>query len=230
MLIGGGLLSGSVLLHGMLKTPSAEFVSSRGLHQPALTMGAADARLSTQIFTRLGLQRPDEPEIDLERPTESDLRFLMDTLGSHDAAARKSAARALTVILEPRAVGLLARAPGTIEERSFFCAGALEILRFATRDQSAALMIDVLMDTERPPTETCRLELEAKLTFIGGETSELLPGMLDSLSPRVRRYALQHLPPSSDAEMIARVRALQNGHDLEQTRLAIAWLLRSESD
>jgi HEAT repeat protein len=201
-----------------------EYVAARGLEQPVQAVGAADARLTEQVSGRLGLSRPKEPEIDLSNPTEADIRFLIETFDGKEPGGRRSAARALVAIQEPRAVGLLVRAGGTPEERAYYCAGALEILRFKTREQAAGLMIDVLEDTSASIEPSCRSEIQQKLKFIGGETPEVLGVLLDSDRPRVRRFALAHLSPSGDGETRRRVEALKSDRDAGVAELARRWL------
>ncbi len=218
-----------IAMSGALKERSTipDYVASHGLDERAQAVGQADARLSRQLSSRLGLGDSREPEIDLTNPTEADVRFLMEMFRGKEAAARHSAARALISAQEPRAVGLLARAAGGADEEAYYCAGAFEILRFKTKEQAAELMIDLLEDTESPVREGCRSEMQQKLKFIGGEAPEVLGALVSSASVRVRRFTLKQLPPSGDGELRETIRTLTQDRDPAVAALARKWLAQA---
>ncbi len=209
----------------VLRPKAERVVREHGLEAPAQSLGRADQKLMDMISSHLFSGEEEEDEyIDLDHPREKDILFLMNTFREGDGGARLSAARALILIQTPRAVGLLVRAKGNPDELAFFCEGALEILRFRTREEAIGLMVDVLEDDAHPVSEVCRPQLEEKLAFLHPDDPMILRTLLDDSRVRVRVYALKHLPVVMDDDLVALIGRLAESADMRERREAQRWL------
>lgn len=193
--------------------------------ESSLPMAARDRDLLTSMQERL-LGTEAVTELNLDAPTEQDRRFLLEILRTGTRAGRASALRALVLLEEPRAVGVLVRLPGTKEEREAYCAGGLEIVRHQLREVAAELLVEGLAEPPGRVDSRCVEKLSAALELIGGGTSEVLEALLESASPRAQRHALLHWQGSASEEVVLRVMGLANGSDPLTQGLADGFLRR----
>lgn len=142
---------------------------------------------------------PGEDELlDLEHPTERDWRFLLETLAQGTPEGRRSAARALVVIGDGRAVRpLLARTGPTEDDAAFFCMAALEILRLQRQEQAVSEMITYLEGgAQRDPG--CRIEVADRLALAGGKNPDVLARLVADPEPSVRAFVAGFLSSTGD--------------------------------
>lgn len=227
------VLGVGILAYALLElTQSGQELLGKVAGKPPESLSLRDRALGQELSRFLGRDGEGEREIDLRFPSDADVAFLIETLQSdgseRNREARISAARALVVIQDERGITpLLAStgAPGrTGEERAFACSCALEILRFLTREKTAAWIINSLEDKALSLDEDCRSALEEKLTWIRGDSAEVLESLISSELPRAKLYALAHLKGSERPDVLQAIAELTVGADPKVAEAARRWL------
>lgn len=179
--------------------------------------------LKQQLVRSFGWSATEE-ELDLANPSEKDLRFLLETFAQGDAAARLSAARALVVLQEPRAVLPFLVTPGTGEERAFFCGAALEILRFRDRVTTVTLLAQALEQETDQLEPSCREELKAKLAWLQPFDVDVLQALLTHSVPGLQLFGLKHIMAEPPEELLQTIAELTQSRELAVGKAASAWM------
>lgn len=221
----GAVVLGALSYALLSKTPSGQQLLEKA-GPPPTALSSRDQQLKSELLTFWKGQQSEERELDLLNPTEADLKFLLETFTHETGAGRISAARALVLVQEDRAVPLLALAKGTEDEQAFFCGAALEILRFRTRERAAELMIDLLETPQSSLSPACRETLEEKLEWIRAAAPEVVQSLLLSPLKRVQVFALTNLPRSDSPDILQSVAELSVASDPTVSAAARAWLAR----
>lgn len=233
-LLGGGLVAAlplAFLISQVMDTAGKRVGSmmvENGLDDHAHRLKDADSDISAMVARELGEKSVVEGEIDFANPTAEDVRFLLGLLSTGNPEQRRSAARGLSEIGDPRFVRPLlinADEGGNPEaEPLFYCLAALEILRFRTRAEAAEWLLDTLEDTSLEIAPACRQELGDKLSLIGVDDPDVLRELLMSERPRVVLYALERMPKGTGPDTMAAVEALRLSPNEAVRNGAEAWI------
>lgn len=203
---GLGSLVWGVMVLAML-VGIAALVGTRFIGQPdSLTNVVQQARAldraATSRLDDLGMRyapRPsnNEPELNLEAPTDADFRFLFEILESGDQKARISAARVLKDIGDPRAVRPLFKAVRGIEAVDvFFLQCAMTILdrEEISPDRRIAVLVPVWEEESAHLTDEMKDAVRLKLRDAGAlDPDFLFEAAVSSGDPAVRRFAIREL-------------------------------------
>lgn len=177
------------------------------LFEPAPLELAVEPSLASASLDEPG--SPDEPRLDLEYPTERDWLFLEGVMKDGGPEARRSAARALVVMGRMRGVPLLfqaAREPG--HDADLFCLAALDVLRLQRSDDALPVLLQVMLDGDRPPSQQCRSEVSDRFAVAGGRDPERLASLAEHEDPSVRGFVASYLlevDPQGQAGLLARL-------------------------
>lgn len=149
--------------------------------------------------------------LDLEHPSERDWRFLFQTLDEGTPEGRRSAARALVVVGDPRGVRpLFDQARPEEEDAMFFCLAALEILRMQVRPVALSELIVALNEEGRPMLDGCRLEVRDRFELAGGKSADALVELVTSPDARVRSFVAGFLASDTSGRYREAVAVLCN--------------------
>ncbi len=152
---------------------------------------------------------PDEPQLDLEYPTERDWLFLQGVMRDGTPEARRSAAKALVVMGRMQGVPMLfeaARQPDA--DADLFCLAALDVLRMQRWDEALPALLQVMLDETAPPSQQCRSEVSDRFAVAGGRDPERLAALAEHEDPLVRGFVAAYLldvDPSGYGELLARL-------------------------
>lgn len=199
------------------------FLEQHGQGVVSEALRTRELALKQELGRTLGWNATEE-ELDLANPSEKDVRFLLETFGNGEEKARPSAARALVVLQEPRAVLPLLVKAGTPEERSFYCSAALEILRFRDRPTTVSLLVQALeLETARLEP-ACREELRSKLVWLQPFDADVLQALITHNAPALQQFALKNMLTEPPEELVQSIADLTQSRTQEVAKAAKQWM------
>lgn len=226
LLLGGILLGfGAVLsmkrVYGPAGGPAqglAVFEGARKIDQQAMS------RLQDLGIRFAREEKPGEPVLDLENPTEADFAFLESVLASNDPGARVSAAKVLRDIGNPRAVEPLIGAIRGIEDIDrFLLECALTVVNGVPHDARAAALVPAWEKHRARLHDDTREALRFKMRDVGALDQEYLRSTaVRHPDPVFRRFAVRELAAGAERPRGIFAAALADADDEVRSMAAAA--------
>lgn len=202
----GGLVATTRLVPGQVERAVARVTARLGpllpaaLRHPVGFLREAPAPGSAGAVPAAPGDDTGGPVVNLLGPSEEDWSFLVGVLTDGTPRARVSAARALVLTGDPRAVPpLLDAAEVPDPDRDVFCRAALEILRHRRREEVLPILLRILADPDRDLSVACRTDISDRFAILGGRDPALLAGLAEDPSPDVRAFVAGYLAEGGPA-------------------------------